>query len=131
MKRETEASKKIVREPARKICPVEYKYLRTTSNVLKNGNEIDKLDLLQFKKYASKKVNIDETFTKDKIEKMPYSTLKKNWLTNLLKQHLDEYGNDPKLAFKGEALEMLYKKAPHPINKVTRKEVLINACITI
>ncbi|CAN5450085.1 type II CRISPR RNA-guided endonuclease Cas9 [soil metagenome] len=95
-----------------------------SSNPLKDrdGNEIRTLDLLQFKKYASKKVNIDETFTKDKIEKMPYSSLKNNWLTNLLKQHLEEYGNDPKLAFKGEAIEMLYKKAPHSINKVTRKE---------
>jgi CRISPR-associated endonuclease Csn1 len=88
----------------------------------KNGNTIEKIDLLQFKKYASKKVSIDETFTKDKIEKMPYSNLEKNWLTNLLKLHLEEHGNDPKLAFKGEALEMLYKKAPHGINKVTRKE---------
>ena len=78
--------------------------------------------MLQFKKYASKKVSIDETFTKDKIDKMPYSNLEKNWLTNLLKQHLEEYGNEPKLAFKGEGLEMLYKKAPFPINKVTRKE---------
>lgn len=98
------------------------KFLDTTPLKDKEGNEISKLDLLQFKKYASKKVNIDETFTKDKIDKMPYSTLKKNWLTNLLRQHLEEYGNEPKLAFKGEALEMLYKKAPYPINKVTRKE---------
>ncbi len=95
-----------------------------SENPLKDneGNEIKTIDLLQFKKYASKRVNIDETFTKEKIEKMPYSTLQKNWLTNLLKQHLLEYSNEPKLAFKGEALEMLYKKAPHPINKVTRKE---------
>lgn len=88
----------------------------------KNGDKIEKLDLLQFKQYASKKVSIDETFTKDKIEKMPYSNLQKNWLTNLLKSHLEEYDSDAKLAFKGEALEMLYKKAPYKINKVTRKE---------
>ena len=98
------------------------KFLETNPLIDNDGVVIDKLDLLQFKKYASKRVNIDETFTKDKIDKMPYSSLKKNWLTNLLKQHLEEYGNDPKMAFKGEALEMLYKKAPHPINKVTRKE---------
>ena len=98
------------------------KFLETNPLRDKNNDAIDKLDLLQFKKYASKRVNIDDTFTKDKIEKMPYSALEKNWLTNLLKQHLEANGNDPKLAFKGEALEMLYKKAPHPINKVTRKE---------
>lgn len=86
------------------------------------SHKVEKIDLLQFKKYASKKVSIDESFTKDKIEKMPYSNLEKNWLTNLLKSHLAEYNNDPKQAFKGEALEMLYKKTPHAINKVTRKE---------
>ncbi len=74
--------------------------------------------MLQFKKYASKRVTIDESFTKDKIANMPYAELQKNWLTQLLKQHLSEYNNDPKLAFKGEALEMLYRKATHPINKV-------------
>ncbi|MBU2267708.1 MAG: hypothetical protein KKB15_06270 [Bacteroidetes bacterium] len=97
------------------------KYLNQNPLKDKEGVELNSLDLLQFKKYASKKVIIDESFTKDKIEKMPYSNLENNWLTNLLKQHLEEYG-DPKLAFKGEALEMLYKKAPHPIKKVTRKE---------
>jgi CRISPR-associated endonuclease Csn1 len=98
------------------------KYLAKNPLGDNDGTEIYHIDLLQFKKYASKRVSIDETFTKDKIEKMPYSGLEKNWLTKLLKQHLEEYDNDPKLAFKGEALEMLYKKAPHQINKVTRKE---------
>jgi len=86
------------------------------------GNKIEKLDLLQFKKYASKRVAIDESFTSDKIKNMPFAGLEKNWLTRLLKEHLAEYGNKPNDAFKGEALEMLYKKAPFPINKVTRKE---------
>jgi CRISPR-associated endonuclease Csn1 len=85
------------------------------------GNNLEKLDLLQFKKYASKRVAIDDSFTEDKIKNMPFSELKSNWLTNLLKHHLMEY-KDPKLAFKGEALEMLYRKAPFPITKVTRKE---------
>ena len=86
------------------------------------GNILTTFDLLQFKKYASKKVPVDASFTKDKIEKMPYAHLGKNWLTNLLKQHLSIYNDNPKLAFKGEALEMFYKKAPTRINKVTRKE---------
>lgn len=86
------------------------------------GNIITSIDLMQFKKYASKRVGVDESFTKDKINNMPYANLNKNWLPRLLKEHLAEYGDDPKLAFKGEALEMLYRKAPHPINKVTRKE---------
>lgn len=86
------------------------------------GQKIEAIDLLQFKQYASKRVVIDETFTKDKIEAMPNSHHPKNWLTTLLREHLIEYNNDPKLAFKGEALEMLYRKAPFKINKVTRKE---------
>ena len=98
------------------------KYLDNNPFKDEQGNKIEKLDLLQFKKYASKRVTIDESFTKDKIANMPYSELEKNWLTLLLKQHLLEYNNDPKQAFKGEALEMLYRKAPYPINKVTRKE---------
>jgi len=85
------------------------------------GSKIEKLDLLQFKKYASKRVAIDESFTEDKIKNMPFAELEKNWLTKLLKEHLAEYG-DSKAAFKGEALEMLYRKSPFPINKVTRKE---------
>ncbi len=98
------------------------KYLSQNALKDKDGSDVEKIDLLQFKQYASKRVSIDETFTKDKIEKMPYSNLEKNWLTNILKSHLAEYNNEPKLAFKGEALEMLYRKAPHAINKVTRKE---------
>lgn len=86
-----------------------------------SGAVVEKLDLLQFKKYASKRVAIDETFTVDKISAMPFAHSEKNRLTNLLKEHLAEHG-DPKQAFKGEALEALYRKAKFPINKVTRKE---------
>ena len=53
---------------------------------------------------------------------MPYANHPKNWLTKLLKEHLELNANDPKKAFKGEELEALYKKAPYPISKVTRKE---------
>lgn len=102
------------------------KYLAQNPLKDRDGNNIEKIDLLQFKKYASKRVNIDESFTKDKIEKMPYSNLEKNWLTNLLKNHLEEYNNDPKLAFRGEAIEVLHKKAPYTINKVKRKEASNN-----
>jgi len=98
------------------------KYLDNNPLKDEQGNKIENFDLLQFKKYASKRVTIDESFTKDKIANMPYSELEKNWLTRLLKQHLLEYNNDSKQAFKGEALETLYRKAPYPINKVTRKE---------
>lgn len=87
-----------------------------------NDQPVAKTDLLRFRKYASKRVTIDDSFTKDKIDNMPLAEQEKNWLTGLLRTHLNEYGNDPKLAFKGEALEMLFRKSPFPINKVTRKE---------
>lgn len=98
------------------------KYLSAQPIQAENGENVEKLDLLQFKKYASKRVSIDESFTKDKISKLPYAAAPKNWLSNLLRSHLEEFGDDPKLAFKGEALEQFYKKAPYPITKVTRME---------
>lgn len=98
------------------------KHLQAHPLADEDGAVVEKLDLLQFKQYASKRVSIDESFTKDKIDKMPFAQLEKNWLTNLLRDHLAEYGDDPKQAFKGEALEMLHRKAPHQINKVKRKE---------
>ena len=98
------------------------KYLESSPLRNENGDKLEKIDLLCFKKYASKRVNIDETFTKDKINGLPYSEHEKNWLPNLLREHLFVNNDDPKVAFKGEGLEQLYKKAPFPINKVTRKE---------
>lgn len=98
-----------------------------TDNPIKDnkGISIEKIDLLRFVKYASKRRTIDDKFTLDVIKKMPDSELEKNWLTNLLKAHLAEveYKNSPTLAFKGEGLEQLYKKAKNlgkpQINKVT------------
>lgn len=92
-----------------------------TENPLKDvqGQIISHIDLLRFVKYASKRRTIDDKFTPDVIKKMPNSGLENNWLTKLLKVHLEENGDSPALAFKGEGLEQLYKKAPYPINKVT------------
>ncbi|MEI9810800.1 MAG: type II CRISPR RNA-guided endonuclease Cas9 [Bacteroidota bacterium] len=83
------------------------------------GVIITHTDLLRFIKYASKRRAIDDKFTADVIKKMPNASLESNWLTQLLKSHLKEYEDSPALAFKGEGLEQLYKKAPYPINKVT------------
>ncbi len=83
------------------------------------GNNIDKIDMLRFIKFASKRREINEKFSLDVIEKMPNAHVEKNWLTKLLKEHLMENKNSPTEAFKGEGLEELYKKAPYPINKVT------------
>ncbi len=95
------------------------KYLEEKPLKDQQNNIISCLDLLQFKQKASKRVTIDESFSLDKINAMPLAHAEKNWLTTLLKKHLEEFGKD---AFKGENLEMLFKKANRPINKVTRVE---------
>ena len=90
------------------------------ANPLKNedGELITHVDLLRFINYASKRRTIDDKFTADVIKKMPNAGVEKNWLTKLLKRTLGRKENAA-LAFKGEGLEELYKKAPYPINKVT------------
>jgi len=95
------------------------KYLDENPLKDQQKNIVNTLDLLQFKQKASKRVNIDESFTLDKINAMPLAHAEKNWLTTLLKNHLEEFGKE---GFKGENLEMLFKKANRPINKVTRVE---------
>lgn len=92
-----------------------------TENPIKDdmGENIFEVDLLKFVKYASKRRTIDDKFNEEVLKKMPNSNIESNWLTKLLKNHLKENGNLPALAFKGEGLEQLYKKAPYPINKVT------------
>jgi hypothetical protein len=95
------------------------KYFKENPLLDSQGNKIEEIDLLRFVKYASKRRTIDDKFTEDVIKKMPNSHIDKNWLTTLLKEHLAENENSPALAFKGEGLEQLYKKAPYPINKVT------------
>ncbi|HNP53637.1 MAG TPA: HNH endonuclease domain-containing protein, partial [Ferruginibacter sp.] len=98
------------------------KTLTTTPLLDEAGDKIEFIDLLQFKSYASKRVSLDESFTIDKVNKIPYANHPNNWLTRLISSHLAEYENDPKLAFKGEALELLHKKSKLPISKVTRTE---------
>jgi len=86
------------------------------------GQVLDKLDMMQFRKYASKRVAIDDSFTVDKIENLPNAHHANNWLPKLLREHLANYDNDPKKAFKGEGLEQLLRLSPFPINKISRKE---------
>lgn len=84
-----------------------------------DGQPLTTVDLLCFKKYAAKRRAINESFTPDVIKKLPDAGIENNWLSKLLTEHLEQFENNPKIAFKGEELEMLYKKAPNPINKVT------------
>jgi CRISPR-associated endonuclease Csn1 len=101
---------------------VALKWLKENPLKDETGNDLTKLDLLKFEPFTAKRVPIDASFTKEKIEKLPYASQPNNPLPKLLRSHLQENNNDPKIAFTGEGLESLYKKAPYPINKVTRTE---------
>lgn len=81
------------------------------------GNTLAKIKILEFKEYAAKRVFLDTTFTQDKINKIPNA--RHSWLAKLLLEHLLEFNNDPTEAFRGEALDLLTRKAGRPVNKVT------------
>ncbi|WP_343702889.1 type II CRISPR RNA-guided endonuclease Cas9 [Chitinophaga sp.] len=93
------------------------KHLKKHPLVDSQGSTISKLQVTVFNNYAAKRVVLDNSFTADKIGKIPYA--KNSWLASLLLQHLEEYQGDPNLAFKGEALDLLNRKAGKPIHKVT------------
>lgn len=86
-----------------------------------DGNIVTKIQLLEFKEYAAKRVSLDTSFTIDKINnKMPNAQFSR--IAKLLVEHLREFNNDPTQAFRGEAMDLLTKKAGKPINKVTTFE---------
>lgn len=113
-------SKKIETGKFKKNAKPEYK----TVYVLE-GYEYEKIEVAEFVEYAAKRVKLDNTFTHDKINKIPYQFAgdgKMN-IAKLLHQHLEEYENDENKkaseAFVGEGLEALAKKAGRRIDKVT------------
>lgn len=93
------------------------KFIRINPIIDKNGNPISKIQVTDFKDYAAKRVSLDNSFTHDKIDKIPNA--KHSWLAQLLHEHLDAYNNRPEEAFRGEGLDMLTKRAGKAINKVT------------
>lgn len=88
----------------------------------KKGNQLKKVTVLYFKEYSAKRVSLDASFDLKKIDKIPYSNHPQNRLVKLLKEHLKEFNDDPKEAFTGEGLELLYKKYGKPIRKITIME---------
>ncbi|HXB41908.1 MAG TPA: HNH endonuclease domain-containing protein [Bacteroidia bacterium] len=87
------------------------------------GNDkkpIEKIAVARFKEYASKRVTLDSSFDDKKINKIPYAD--KSPLVDLLKEHLKLNGDKPEIAFQGEGLMDLAKKAGKPIKKVTIHE---------
>jgi len=91
----------------------------------KNNNQItDKIVIWYFERFAVSREKLDESFTEKKIQEKiaEYDNKKGKGLKNLLLKHLESYGNKPKEAFTGEGLEALWKKAGHPIIKVSTYE---------
>lgn len=95
------------------------KFLKKNKLTNYSGDIIEKVKVAEFEEYAAKRVSIDKSFTRDKIDKIPYSKEGKSTLADLLHSHLKEYSNKPNEAFEGEGLEKLYKKIKTPINKLT------------
>lgn len=93
------------------------KFLKKYPLTDSQGIVITKIQIVEFNEYAAKRVVLDNSFTKDKINKIPNA--KNSWLAKLLLSHLEENNNDPNEAFKGESLDVLNKKAGRPVNKVT------------
>jgi len=121
------------------------KHLKKNPLMDNNGNLLEKVIVAYFIEYAAKRMTVDNTFDEKKIESLPYAKrtiercgqklnsnkifaqTKSMWpLPFLLTKHLEEYNGNPKEAFVGEGLEMLYKKAGRPIKKVTKYEKKVN-----
>lgn len=83
------------------------------------GTEFEKVGIAEFVEYAAKRVKLDNSFTHDKIDKIPYAKEGRSPLANLLHEHLKSYNDNPNEAFVGEGIENLTKKAGRRIEKVT------------
>lgn len=97
------------------------KHLKENPAFDTNGKPVDKVTVWFWKEYYGNRVNLDDTFTAEKIrEKIAeYDNKDGKGLKGLLLQHLTKWDNNPKAAFTGEGIEDLAKTAGKPITKVT------------
>jgi CRISPR-associated endonuclease Csn1 len=97
------------------------KHLKENPYSDRKGNPIDKVTMWYMKEYYGNRVNLDETFTAEKIKEKiaEYNTESGKGLKATLLTHLIRWNNDPKAAFTGEGMEDLAKTAGKPITKVT------------
>lgn len=94
------------------------KYFKKSPLSLTDGKEVKKVRIAEFNRVATKKVKIDKSFTKKKIESIPYA--EKSPIAKLLLNHLAEYNGDTAEAFEGDGLEKLrIKNGGRPLEKVT------------
>jgi CRISPR-associated endonuclease Csn1 len=97
------------------------KYIKENRSGDSKGNPIDKVTMWYMKEYYGNRVNLDYTFTAEKIKEKiaEYNTESGKGLKGMLLSHLAKWNNDPKSAFTGEGMEDLAKTAGKPITKVT------------
>lgn len=109
--------KKLIKQFDGKLEDIK-KHLKKKPLLGEDQKPITKIKVARFKEYAAKRVALNSTFDEKKINKIPYS--EKSPLARLLKEHLVSFGEGkPKIAFQGEGLMELEKKAGKPIKKVT------------
>lgn len=98
------------------------KHVESYPLINKSGQLIESIDLMKFIEVAAKRVTLDKTFTKDKIDKIPYSNHAP--LARIMHQHLKDNEDNTGEAFSGEGLEQLAKKIGKPISKITTYEAI-------
>ena len=98
------------------------KFLEQNPLLDKEGNKLDKLDVMSFVTYSAKRRTINKDFKESTLESIPYSNHLP--IAKAIKQHLKDFDNDPSQAFSGEGLEVLGKKLGNPINKITTYEAV-------
>ncbi|MFW5778232.1 MAG: type II CRISPR RNA-guided endonuclease Cas9, partial [Bacteroidota bacterium] len=88
----------------------------------------NKIKIWYFEEFSVSRETLNDSFTEKKIiEKVAeYDTQKEKGIKKLLLSHLADFEGKPKLAFTGEGLEKLWKKAGHPITKISTYETIGN-----
>lgn len=97
------------------------KHLKENPVFDSNGKTIEKVTIWFWKEYYGNRVNLDETFSAEKIKEKiaEYDNKNGKGLKAILLAHLTKWNEDPKAAFTGEGMEDLAKTAGKPITKVT------------
>lgn len=122
--------KKLIKAQEKQIIA----YLEANPICDEENNVIKEYRVASLVKKAAKRVSLNDTFDHKKINKIPYgdkkaSIGKNKSLPQILHEHLESFGDDPKRAFGNEGLEALDKKTSSKIRKVTICEAKSNPII--
>lgn len=125
-KRIKNALKQLVNENAGNIAKIK-KELKISPLLDRDNNVVtNKIQIWYFEEFAVSREKLNDSFTEKKIKEKvaEYDTNKPIGIKHLLLSHLKEFDNNPKQAFKGEGLEILRKKAKHPITTISTYEII-------